>query len=113
MRGAAAVDPEIAALRSRMHEFRYENMRRFVSWLAAKGSLRGGMTAGDAAAIVWTLAGPEAHGLLRRDRGWAQERYVAWLADTLSRTLLHASKAPMFVLCPGEVETTEIVPCGA
>ena len=65
-----------------MHEFRYENMRRFVSWLAAKGSLRGGMTAGDAAAIVWTLAGPEVHGLLRRDRGWSQERYVAWLADT-------------------------------
>ena len=88
MRGAAAVDPEIATLRSRMHEFRYENMRRFVSWLAAKGSLRGGMTAGDAAAIVWTLAGPEVHGLLRRDRGWSQERYVAWLADTLSRTLL-------------------------
>jgi len=88
MRGAAAVDPEIAAFRARMHGLRYDNMRRFVSWLAAKGPFRPGIGEEEAAAIVWTLAGPEVNRLLRTDRGWSRERYVAWLADTLVRTLL-------------------------
>jgi AcrR family transcriptional regulator len=88
MRGAAAVDSEIAALRARMQGFRYDNTRRFVSWLAAKGPFRGGISEEEAAAIVWTLASPEVHGLLRDSRGWPLDRYVAWLGDTLARTLL-------------------------
>jgi len=88
IRSAAAVDPEIAAFRARMHGLRYDNMRRFVSWLAAKGRFRPGIGEEEAAAIVWTLAGPEVNRLLRTDRGWSRERYVAWLADTLVRTLL-------------------------
>jgi hypothetical protein len=63
-------------------------MRQFASWLAAKGPLRGGISNDEAAAIVWTLAAPEVNGLLREARGWSQERYVAWLEDTLARTLL-------------------------
>jgi AcrR family transcriptional regulator len=88
MRGAGAVDLEIASLRAGMQELRYRNMRQLVSWLAAKGPFRGGVSEEEAAAIIWTLASPEVHGLLRRDRGWSLERYVAWLSDTLSRTLL-------------------------
>src|SRR5256714_8761108 len=72
MRGAAAVDPEIAALRARMQGgSRYANTSRFVSWLAAKGPFRGGMDEQEAAAIVWTLTSPEVHGLLRGERGWS------------------------------------------
>ena len=69
MRGAAAVDPDIAALRSRMQEGR-------------------GMSEADAATIAWAVASPEVHGLLRVGRGWTQERYRDWLAATLTRTLL-------------------------
>ena len=43
----------------------------------------------EAAAIVWTLASPEVHGLLRGERGWSQKRYISWLADTMTRTLLN------------------------
>jgi AcrR family transcriptional regulator len=88
MRGAAAVDPEIAALRAQLQQGRYENMRLFVSWLAANGPLRAGLTEGEAAAIVWTLTSPEVHRLLRRERGWTAERYRAWLGEALARTLL-------------------------
>ncbi len=88
MRSAAAVDPKIAALRARMHGLRYDNMRKFVSWVAAKGPMRAGISEEEAAAIVWTLAGPEVNRLLRTERGWSRDRYVAWLADTLTRTLL-------------------------
>lgn len=87
-RSAAAVDPEVAALWVRMQQARYDNLREFASWIAAKGPFRGGMDLDEATAIVWTLASPEVNGLLRRDRGWSQERYVAWLTETLVRTLL-------------------------
>lgn len=88
MRSAAAVDPEIANLRAQMQGFRYDNLKRFVSWLAANGPLRAGLSRQDAAAVVWTLAGPEVYRLLRTDRGWSRARYVSWLADTLTKTLL-------------------------
>ena len=88
MRGAAAVDPDIAALRSRMQEGRYDNMRQLASWLTANGPLRDGMSEADAATIAWAVASPEVHGLLRVGRGWTQERYRDWLAATLTRTLL-------------------------
>ncbi|MEA2656335.1 MAG: hypothetical protein QOI23_1700 [Chloroflexota bacterium] len=88
MRGGAAVDPEIAALRAGLQEHRFQNMLKFVSWVAANGPLRGGMMADDAAAIVWSLTSPEIHRLLRVERGWTMERYAEWLAQTLTRTLL-------------------------
>jgi AcrR family transcriptional regulator len=88
IRGAAAVDAEIAAYRARMQETRFENMRRFVSWVAANGPLRAGVSESDAAAIVWSLTSPEMHRLLRVVRGWTPERYREWLAQTLTRTLL-------------------------
>ena len=88
LRSAAAVDPEIAELRVRLHETRYENMRAFVSWLAGNGPLRGGIGQDEAAAIVWTLASPEVHRLLTGDRGWSPARYREWLAETLARELL-------------------------
>ena len=88
MRGAAAVDSEIAAFRTRMHESRLDNMRQFASWVASKGPLRDGLSVDDAATIVWTLASPEVHRLLRAERGWTAERYRNWLATTLIRTLL-------------------------
>jgi AcrR family transcriptional regulator len=88
IRGAAAVDSEIAALRAGMQESRFRNMRQLVSWLAANGPLRTGMNENDAATIVWSLTSPEMHRLLRVDRAWTMERYTEWLAETLTRTLL-------------------------
>jgi AcrR family transcriptional regulator len=88
IRGAAAVDAEIAALRSEAQAYRYRNIRELVSWLASKGPLRRGLTEDDAAAIAWAMASPEVHGLLRVARGWSAERYAAWLRESLDRILL-------------------------
>ena len=88
IRGAAAVDSDVAALRTRVQESRHESMREFVSWVAANGPLRAGLTQEDAATIVWTLTSPEVHSLLRGVRGWSSERYAVWLDETLTRTLL-------------------------
>ena len=88
MRGAAEVDPEIAALRAEVQQGRYRNMRQFVSWLAANGPLGDRLSEDEAAAIVWTLTSPEVHRLLRTERGWPAARYRAWLGETLAQTLL-------------------------
>jgi AcrR family transcriptional regulator len=88
IRGAAAVDADIAAFRVEAQEGRHRNMRRLVSWLAANGPLRSGLTEDEAADIVWTMASPEVHHLLRVVRGWEPERYTAWLAETLTGILL-------------------------
>ena len=63
-------------------------MRTFVSWVAANGRFRMGLTEEDAASIVWMLTSPEVHSLLRVVRGWTAERYRDWLGDTLARSLL-------------------------
>ena len=88
IRGAAAVDADVAALRAKMQESRYHSMREFVSWVAANGPLRDGLNEEDAATILWTLTSPEVHGLLRAVRGWSAERYTAWLGESLTRILL-------------------------
>jgi AcrR family transcriptional regulator len=88
IRGAAAVDSDIAILRARVQESRHQSMRKFVSWVASNGPLRAGLTEEDAATIVWTLTSPEVHGLLRGVQGWSPGRYAAWLGETLTRTLL-------------------------
>jgi AcrR family transcriptional regulator len=88
IRGAAAVDADVATLRAKAQESRYRSMRKFVSWVAANGPLQAGLTEEDAATIVWTLTSPEVHRLLRAVRGWSAERYTAWLGESLSRTLL-------------------------
>lgn len=88
IRSAAAVDLEIATMRSRLHETRFLNLQQFVGWLAANGPLRQDLSEADAAAIIWSLTSPEIHRLLRVDRAWSPERYSEWLAETLTRTLL-------------------------
>jgi AcrR family transcriptional regulator len=88
IRGAAAVDADIAALRRRAQDHRYRNMGQLVSWLAATGRLRGGLGEKEAADIVWTMTSPEVHRLLRAERGWSSERYAAWLGQSLARILL-------------------------
>jgi AcrR family transcriptional regulator len=88
IRGAAAVDSEVAAYRAGLQESRFQNMVKFVSWVSENGRLRGGMGREEGAAIVWSLTSPEMHRLLRVERAWTVERYAAWLAETLTRTLL-------------------------
>lgn len=87
LRGAAAVDPEVAALRADVQDRqRREVMATVVGWVAAHGPLL--LPEADAATAVWALTSPEVHDLLVARSGWDDERYRTWLGDTLVRTLL-------------------------
>ena len=88
MRGAGAIDPDIAELRTRMQENRFNKLRYVVELLAARGPLRADVDVDEAAAIVWTLTSPDVNRLLRDDRGWSTQRYEQWLSTNLLRVLI-------------------------
>ncbi len=89
MLSAAGSDPEIAALRTDVQQRqRLEGMRRTVRALTASGQLRAGLDEKHATDILWTIAGPDVHRLLRSQRDWTADVYRDWLADSITRLLL-------------------------
>ncbi|MDX6229913.1 MAG: hypothetical protein QOI76_3303 [Frankiales bacterium] len=87
MRSAAAVDPEVAALRDDLQlRQRRAAMTTIAGWLGARGPLRDGVE--GAAAVLWTLTSPEVNHMLRVDWGWTTEQYETWLRTTLAAGLL-------------------------
>jgi hypothetical protein len=55
---------------------------------ASRGWLRDGLAVDRARDMLWTLNSPAVWSLLK-DRGWSDDDYAAWLAETLLRTVLH------------------------
>jgi AcrR family transcriptional regulator len=88
MRSAALVDASVAEKHREMHATRLANLTQFVSWVAANGPLREGVSVDEAAATVWALTGPDVHRLLVDGLGWDLEHYAAWVRRTLEDTLL-------------------------
>jgi len=50
--------------------------------------LRPGLTAQAAADILYALASPHTHQLLRRHCGWTTQRYHTWLINAVTQQLL-------------------------
>lgn len=88
MQGAAAADPEIAALLRQTHEGRYRDVRAISESLAEKGALPPGMTIEEATDLHWTLCSAQVFRLLVVERGWPPDRYERWLASALIHDLL-------------------------
>jgi AcrR family transcriptional regulator len=88
VRSAAAVDPEVGALLAREEETRLLHVRAVAGAVADRSRMRPGLTAMRAAAIIWTLASPEVHRLLRAERGWSRAVYSGWLGESLVRILI-------------------------
>ena len=67
---------------------RFEHILVLAGGLAHNGKFRGAIDREEAADIIWTLASPECTACSGACGGWSAERYRAWLADTLVRTLI-------------------------
>jgi TetR/AcrR family transcriptional regulator, regulator of autoinduction and epiphytic fitness len=85
---AARTERDIQKILERLNIQRLEHMTLAVEQIAAHGPFCPGVDATSARDIVWTLTSPEVFLLLTRDRGWSKDRYAAWLADILIRSLL-------------------------
>jgi AcrR family transcriptional regulator len=61
-------------------------------WLALTrslaGALRPGLSVDTAADILYALASPHTHQLLRRHRGWTRRQYHGWLTEAVTQQLL-------------------------
>ncbi len=88
IRGAAPIDPDIAALWNRIGTEFHANQRVIAQSLADKGALAPGLDVERAADILWTINHPNLWQLLVGERGWTPEQYEAWCADTLCAQLL-------------------------
>jgi AcrR family transcriptional regulator len=95
VRGAATADPEIALLRQRLGESRFQDNREVAESLARKGALDSGVTVEQATDLIWTLASADVYRMLVVDRGWSAERYEEWLASTLAHSII----APLQPTC--------------
>ena len=89
LRSAAAADPEVAEARRLQNDVqRHAAMTTVVGWIIARGPLREGLDAAQAADLLWTLTSPEVHHMLLQVRGWTRERYETWLRQSLEDALL-------------------------
>jgi AcrR family transcriptional regulator len=88
LRGAAATAPELAGIRDEISSRRAANMRMFAQDLADTGDLRPELDLDEAADVVWSMNSAEYFTLLVRERGWAPDRFAAWLADAWCRLFL-------------------------
>ena len=88
LRDARGSDPELGRLWDEMEAWRFDGQGRFVRMLGERRALRPGLTVDAGIDITWTLCSLAVYDLLVLGRGWSDERYQAWLTDTLARELL-------------------------
>jgi AcrR family transcriptional regulator len=88
IRGAAATDPDIEALWSRIQSDFYAIQRPIVEALHKKKALHRGLDINRATDILWTLNHPDVWQLLVRERGWTPDEYERWFGDTVCAQLL-------------------------
>ena len=88
IRSMAVVNPGVSDLYDRVKQSRSERMTHNARLLAATGALRPGLSPQHAADIIVSLCSSATYESLVLTRGWTDEQYEAWLADTMQRTLL-------------------------
>ena len=88
VRGAAASDPEVDALRRLGDAQRHAGQRQLLAIVAGPEGLRADLDPLAAADILYAIGSPETYRLLVADRGWSGKGFERWYSDTLDRLLL-------------------------
>src|SRR5829696_3890197 len=88
LEAAAGADPEATQLLAEHDQLRYETQSRLARNLHRSKRLKPGLTAREAADIIWTLASERTFLALVRDRRWKTENYERWVAEQLVAALL-------------------------
>ena len=88
MRSAAEVDPDLAEVLEKSDKERLERMRDNARFLARRGYLRAGVTAAEAADVLWMCTSAEFYELLVQRRGWSLRRFERFVRELLVAALL-------------------------
>jgi len=87
-RCAAGVDPRVRVQWTQIQQERFGGARGFVEILTGKGPLRDGLTAAEAADLVWVLIDASLYHRLVTERSWTTGRFQTWLTTTMEAQLL-------------------------
>ncbi|TCO60512.1 TetR/AcrR family transcriptional regulator [Actinocrispum wychmicini] len=87
---AADADPDMRAAADAGSQATQQLWLTLTETLHGMHALRAGLTAQSAADILYALASPHVHQLLRRHREWTRQRYHDWLTDVVTEQLLEA-----------------------
>lgn len=87
VRGAAASDPEIAALRDRGKAQRRAGQLELLRLVIGDASLRPDLDLETAADILYAIGSPETYRLLVIDRDWSPARFKGWYAAGIEALL--------------------------
>lgn len=82
------VDPGLERTVTRGHQAAYELNLKLAQRFHERRELRPGMSAADAADIMYTLSSPGVFRTMRRMRRWSQRRYQDWVIATATQQLL-------------------------
>jgi AcrR family transcriptional regulator len=85
---AAGSDPDMRAAADAGAAATHRVLLALTTVLHQRGALRSGLDAETAADILYALASPHVHQLLRRHRGWTAEHYATWIRATAIRELV-------------------------
>jgi AcrR family transcriptional regulator len=88
VRGAAATDPDMAALLAEAEDQRRTRMRHNARRLQRRGWLRPGISLATATDVLWTYSSAELYDLLVVKSGWSTKRYGEFIGDALVAALL-------------------------
>jgi AcrR family transcriptional regulator len=88
MRTAATIEPEISGLWNHDADPRYTVYATAARALVAKPGVRTGLSAEEAADVLFALLSPELYLIVVRDRGWPPERWAEWALQLLRTQLL-------------------------
>ncbi|HEY6410948.1 MAG TPA: TetR/AcrR family transcriptional regulator [Ktedonobacteraceae bacterium] len=94
LRGAASIAPELTELARQVEARRRENQGRLITYLVNRGVLHQGLQPEEATDELWALSSYDLYRMLVVERGWASERYEAWLANVLLQRLLDPQSYP-------------------
>ncbi len=84
---SAPHEPDAAAVVERSERLRRDGLGQIVALVAERFGLRAGLTGEDATDLLLVLSSSETYLTLQRC-GWSEEKYVAWLTETLANQLL-------------------------
>jgi hypothetical protein len=84
--GAASTSPDLHGFVTTIEAERRAGNERFVEHLHSRGAL--GTEPTRAADLLWLFTAPDTYHRLVTQRGWTDEAFRAWLADTLADQLL-------------------------
>jgi AcrR family transcriptional regulator len=88
VREAAVVDPTLRGLADDLDADRLRRMRANARFLSTAGHLRPGVSATQAADVLFAVSSQEMYDLLVVDRGWSTRRYTQFVATTIENALL-------------------------